>query len=402
MTSGHRHRRIRVASTLSLIVALVAGCGGSEVETYYGRIRGQSINGTGTLAEMFRAEGNEVRAAVRLTENLKDWADVIVRFSPHPGPPSSEEAEWYAHWLDDGEGRRLVYVVNDYDAQHDYWTELLAHLPPKTTTADRERVERRQRQSWNWSDHLPHRPKEIANPTDWFAVNTAKGPPAPCKTLDGPWAKSIDPKSAALVRHETFKVDAENVLLKGDDEALVLEWSRYNSSRVLVLANGSFLLNGALLIKGRRPLAERTAEWGCEEGPDLKVAFVEGSDVIGEEVGPSIWNMLRRIWEFRWIAIQMLLLGLAVCLARAARLGRPHPAIPSGADQPVAHPLALGTLMARTRQSRQALAILENYRKWRFPNRQTGDRLQPSDKGTLEATPLGTQAKLPSLEREER
>jgi hypothetical protein len=84
--------------------------------------------------------------------------------------------------------------------------------------------------------------------------------------------------------------------------------------------------------------------------------------------------MLRNIWEFRWIAFQMLLLGLAVCLARAARLGRARPEAPSGSDRPVAHPEALGALFARTRQAGDARAILDAYRKWRFPHAKSETR----------------------------
>ena len=62
---------------------------------------------------------------------------------------------------------------------------------------------------------------------------------------------------------------------------------------------------------------------------------------------------------------QLFLLGLAGCLARAPRLGRARPEEPSGADRPVAHPEALGILLARTGQAREARAILESYRKWR-------------------------------------
>ncbi len=37
--------------------------------------------------------------AVRLTEELAEWAEGIVRFAPHPGPPEAEEARWFRHWL---------------------------------------------------------------------------------------------------------------------------------------------------------------------------------------------------------------------------------------------------------------------------------------------------------------
>ena len=77
--------------------------------------------------------------------------------------------------------------------------------------------------------------------------------------------------------------DAETVLLKGDGEALVMEWTRFNASRVLVLANGSFLLNAALLNKARRPLAKHVVSWAVDDDGPLRVAFVEGR-FVAEEV----------------------------------------------------------------------------------------------------------------------
>ena len=46
-----------------------------------------SLNGTSVLAEMLEDRGHEVRAAIRLNEELADWAGGIVRFAPYPGPP---------------------------------------------------------------------------------------------------------------------------------------------------------------------------------------------------------------------------------------------------------------------------------------------------------------------------
>ena len=382
--------RIRTAPLsrgfLAVLLLALAGCG-SDFEADYGRLRGKSLNGTGVMAKLFRQQGQNVRAAVRLTDQLEEWADVIVRFAPYPGPPEREEADWYARWLDGRVGRRLVYVVRDYDAQPDFWTDVLAHLPPETTPRERERVERRQQESKHWSDHLPSRPKEVGDAAEWFRVNRASAPPTASKALSGPWADGVDAKQAALVRHDTLKVDAENVLLEGDKEALAMEWTRPDDSRVLVVANGSFLVNAALLNKARRPLAERVVSWATDDDAPLNVAFVEGRFVAGEATGmPSIWSMLRRLWEFRWIAFQMLLLGLAVCLARAARLGRQRAEPSPGADRPVAHPEALGTLLARTRQAGDARAILEAYRRWRFSNRPSFEHAAaPETTGTAPA-----------------
>ena len=118
------------AAILLLVVGLASGgCTSPGVETEYGRSRGPSVNGTAVLADLFREQGHTVRATVRLNDNLAEATDTIVRFAPYPGPPGREEAAWYADWLEAKSDRRLIYVPCDFDAEHEYWSEVLARLP---------------------------------------------------------------------------------------------------------------------------------------------------------------------------------------------------------------------------------------------------------------------------------
>ena len=169
-------------------------------------------------------------------------------------------------------------------------------------------------------------------------------------------------------------------MLRGDDQPLVISWILpFNRSRVLVAANAAFLLNEALAVPDRRLVTRRAARWvGGEEsasedeyldvsGPERPkhVAFVEGYYVTAEnQPQPSVFALLT-VQPFGWVAAQLFVLGLAACLARAPRLGRPRPDEPTGADRPVAHPEALGLLLARTGQASEARSILETYRRWR-------------------------------------
>ena len=73
---SERHRSLSVAP----------GCGWGPTTTY-GTSRGKSLNGTSVLPEMFENSGHEVRTAIRLNEELADWAGGIVRFAPYPGLP---------------------------------------------------------------------------------------------------------------------------------------------------------------------------------------------------------------------------------------------------------------------------------------------------------------------------
>ena len=115
---------------------------------------------------------------------------------------------------------------------------------------------------------------------------------------------------------------------------------------MLVIANGSFLLNEAVVNPARRPLAERVVDW-ADRGRDRSVAMVEGSSVLGDGEMPTLWDLLRRLPAFA--------LG-----GDPGRPGRAHGdagarpgwaararAPPSGADRPAEHALALGALLAR-------------------------------------------------------
>ncbi|MHC5543485.1 hypothetical protein ACYOEI_35120, partial [Singulisphaera rosea] len=284
------------------------------MEVEYGRSRGQSLNGTKVFAEMLRAEGHTVRTAFRLTDELNGWADAIVRFAPYSGPPRRDESDWYEVWLDGGDDRRLVYVPRDVGVASEYWDQVLRALPESADPKRKDQAKRLRDESKTRSSTNPASTKdkdkdhELADPSDWFAVDPGKSESETCKTFEGPWALQLNASEAALPRHDTLKVQSETVLLMGDEKPLVIEWSRHNQSQVLVAANGTFLLNAALLNRARRPLALRTAQWLGSE--PRRVAFVEGGALVGEQPEPPTPFTLMRIHPFGWIAAQILAVGL--------------------------------------------------------------------------------------------
>src|SRR3954468_16686270 len=191
-------------AALCAALASLAGCS-AGVETGYGRSRTTSVNGTAALAELFRGRGHQVRAAVRLSDELAEWADVVVRFAPYPGPPQKEEAHWYDEWLNAPPGRRVVYVAREYDARADYWRAALEGLPKDAPERVRERIREAIDAAGKWQNGLPSKPKEVATPEDWFAVKAGKTPGVvECKSLGGPWAVGVNAGEAKLVRREVF------------------------------------------------------------------------------------------------------------------------------------------------------------------------------------------------------
>jgi hypothetical protein len=356
---------IQTAAALVLVVGSVSGCSRGP-ETVYGSSRGDSVNGTAVLADLLRLRGHEVRTARHLTDELAGWADVIVRFASIPGPPEREEAQWYAGWLDDEPDRSLVYVVRDYDAEAEYWKLVVDRLSAPTEANLRTEAEARRDRASHWISRLPSRAVKPADASTWFTVDRALDPSAPCKALAGPWADATDARQAAIPLHEPLSAKGTQVLLTGDDHVLAMQWQMGQGGKVLAIANGSFLLNVALVNPARRPLAEETADWIGEE--PRRIAFVDGPSVIGDARGPrSLVELISDDARIRWVVLHLGLFGLLACLARAPRLGRPHADPPSDADRPAAHAEALGTLLERGRSPGSALDLLATYRRWRFP-----------------------------------
>jgi hypothetical protein len=357
----------RSPSLLAVLMAAVAmsGCGRGP-ETNYGSSRGASLNGTGALAALVEGRGHQVRTALRLTAELAGWADVIVRFAVLPGPPGRDEAEWYENWLAGRPGRRLVYVVRDFDARADYWSLVLDQLGNGAEGGRRQEAEIRRDEAKGWRDELPPRAKPAADAGAWFALDGPLDPPVVCKRLEGPWAEGVDFGTAAIPVHEPLKADPERdvVLLSGDGRVLAMEWETDNRSAVLVVASGAFLLNLPLAIPGRRPLADRVVKWIGDAR--WRVAFVDGPAALGgPRPPPNLFDLLGRISSFRWAAVHLGLFALIAALARAPRLGRPRPDPRPDTDRPAAHAEALGALLERTRDPEAAAALLAAYRRGR-------------------------------------
>ncbi|MEW4568080.1 DUF4350 domain-containing protein [Tautonia sp. JC769] len=357
------------------VLVLASGCGETQIDTTYGRVAGRSVNGTGVFASLLRDRGHEVRAARRLNDELGGWAETIVRFLPEPGGVTQEEADWYFDWQMSGYGRRLILVCRDGGAEAEYWQGALDALPADAPESQRDRIEERLARASDWVSEGPPPGFQLADPDLWFRFDEQVGVPGPSKTLGGPWAEGVEPGAAALPLHRALEISspAEVPLLTGDDDrVLAMDWSWEDAiededpSAVLVVANGSFLLNAAVVPHARRPLTMRVADWVGSSG--RKVAFVEGAFLLGAESAmPTPWQVIRQVPELGIVAGHFLMLALIAALAHAVILGRPRAAPSSGADQPRMHAEALGNLLARIGSDRAARSLLTTYRRWRRP-----------------------------------
>jgi hypothetical protein len=363
-----KRERTALAILFASFCLFCAGCAGGGVDASYGKARGKSINGVSGFAELCRGRGHSVRVSVRLNDRVGDWASTIVRFSPYPGPPEKSEADWYQQWAARNPNRRVLYVPRDFDSEPEFWSTILASHSKKLTDRYIADATTQRNNALKWSDELPNSARNPAPPADWYRNATTTPPPTVCKTLDGPWAEGVDSAKAAITRHQVPEVEHdEEVLLRGDGQPLVLNWAWNDGGRVLVVANGSFLLNETLAHRERRKLTEHVLDWLADGGPNI--AFIEGRATTEDKDCPlsgTIWEIFC-VEPVNRVLAQWLVFSLLLVLSLAPILGRPRTWSSEGDDRPVAHAEALGDLLGRVKDESSARAMLDTYRRWRNP-----------------------------------
>jgi len=384
-----------IALAVILIVAgvVLAGRRDEPLPTVYGRRRGseagRSVNGTAVLADLFRRHGHQITTVTRLSPRL-DKFDTIVWVPDDFAPPDEAHRDRLEQWLKDGYGRTVIYVGRDYNAAIDYWNRMAPTAPPETAS---EALHRQAEARAAWEAERSQMPEfEYAR---WFtAVRDKK--PRKCDSLAGPMADGIDaaktdihlegrlriPEKADLGKSDKPALckDYESLLSSGDDTLVFRVTNQtddehsWNDGQIIVVANGSFVLNYPLVNHEHRKLADKLiAECGDDE---QKVAFVE-SDAKGHEISdkertgrlPSPFELLK-VWPLNAILLHVAVLGMIVCLSRSMIFGRPRDLPGDSPSDFGKHVAALGKLLAATKDRNYAQSRLAQYRQ--FAERRSG------------------------------
>ena len=130
----------RLVLCLAVVCLLLSGCE-KQLPTEYGRRSGpsgtQSVNGLGVLASMFEQAGHDCLDGP-LAVSLGRREGRCDRLAPDDtAPPSQAVREWFEHWMDNG--KTLIYIGRDYDAEATYWQKILPDAPEE----ERAEIERR-------------------------------------------------------------------------------------------------------------------------------------------------------------------------------------------------------------------------------------------------------------------
>jgi hypothetical protein len=360
--------------------ALTGSPRNEQLASAYGRRRGtdysRSVSGTSVLAEMFRSAGHRVTTWTRLSPRIND-CDVIVWAPDDFAPPAKEQREFLEDWLTKGDGGRVVvYIGRDYDAATAYWNKVQPTAPPEDATEIQRRLARAKAQ--HASDRAKMPVKHYAR---WF---TAKrdGDRRDVKTLEGPWAAGIDaskceislegrldvPEQADITPSDAAIPENFEPLLSSEGDRLatrVTDPDNWDDGQVIVVANGSWLLNYPLVNHEHRKLAARLVN---ECGSPGKVGFLESS-----EGGPPVMNKepsgdnsplaFMDVWPLNAIIVHLTVLGIIFCLARSPIFGRPRELPVEPAADFGKHVTALGELLARSQDQNYAQSRLHQYRE---------------------------------------
>jgi hypothetical protein len=347
------------------VCALAAGCGREEIDDYYGLRAGKSVNGTGVLARMFEKAGHQVRSADRLSPRLAERADCIVWFPDDFRPPKAEVRDWLEKWLDGRPGRTLVYVGRDFDAARWYWEKIAPEVPPDERDAHQRRLAAARTSFDLRRMGLPR--KEHSS---WFDIDRKPAHRTVQKLSgDAEWLAGIDPAklSIELESRLTPARDAE-VLLASKGETLVSrQW--IGEGQMIVVANGSFLLNLPLVNHEHRKLAAKLIDVVTAEDQEGQVVvFLEshagGPPISGEDEDvPNVSDALEifNVWPTNWILMHLAVVGLLLCFWRFPIFGLPRPDDPPHLSDFGKHLDAVGELLKQSGDEDYARERIRQY-----------------------------------------
>jgi hypothetical protein len=379
-----------IALVVIVVGAILMGRRDEKLPSIYGRRRGaeagRSVNGTAVFAEMFRKSGHTVITRSRFSPKLENY-DVVVWIPDDFEPPTKERREHLEKWLSNGNQRTVIYVGRDYNAAIDYWERIVPQTPPDL---ENEALHRQAEARANWEAERSKMP--VAEYARWFTVHRDEQPRR-VDSLEGPWAEGIDVKQANIrleglltVPEEAdrgkVKTDVPEIpssiepLLSSGPDAIITRVtdvskdpdvpSKMGNGQVIVVTNGSLVLNYPLVNHEHRKLAQKLID---ECGQGGKVVFIEngpdGPPILAKEPTSNVSSPLEllKVWPLNAILLHLTVLGIILCLARAPIFGRPRElAVESPADFGK-HVAALGKLLARTKDRNYAQARIAQYRQ---------------------------------------
>ena len=251
--------------------------------------------------------------------------------------------------------------------------ESLKMAPPDEQLETRRRLARRR------TDHARERSGYLSREDcGWFRLDRTQATRI-AKSLEGTWSQGIDASKAEIVLTSRVcpsdELDGDDVrrgqqaefhrLLTSDDDVLVAEYTKkhWRGSNVIVVANGSWLLNLPLLNHEHRKLASRLID-ECGDGKS-RVVFLEsgpsGPTLASNEPNRHHGLTAFTVWPVNCILIHLCLLGTILCFCVFPIFGRPREWREDLRSDFGKHIEALGQLMYKTSDREYAKQRREHF-----------------------------------------
>jgi len=371
-------KQLAPAKVIALFCTLLClvGCDSERVESTYGQRKGwgeTSLNGTRVLSNMFDRAGHKVRSWKYLSPSLEK-ADVIVWAPDDFEPPSWEVQEWLYYWLVEGDTtlppRVLIYVGRDFDAEPNYWSSVQSQAPVGLEAEYKRRLSKAQTRV------AKNRPTKLEeqDPNSWFELDESATPKKLVK-LQGPWSEGVDNTAIDIHRHTQLTPnynDCEVLLSDERGNPLVSEktfndYRDWPAGRLIMIENGSWLLNAQLVNHEHRKLAGKLVD--SIGAPERHVVFLESDEdgpPISEEdpsASPPTGFGMFFVWPIGAVLSQLAALGIVVALMKWPLFGVPRRLRGRSATDFASHVSALGRLLRDGRDRSYAIKLLRLYRQ---------------------------------------
>jgi Domain of unknown function (DUF4129) len=372
-----------IKATSLLVLAGMLGCSDTNqwpLDNYGGSnaYDRKSVSGLTVFRELCEQRNHKTVEMISLSERSHQF-DMIVWAPKDFRVPNDEEIEWFDDWLSNNPNRKLIWVGRDYSPASHYWRKAAESSSPE------DRRTFRLQEAYAVSEFESFRLRSATSlKCPWFEQQLGDDVGFRVEKFKGPWAYDADidigqsdivlrgklmPMQEPSTNLSTSKPDADvphiqTLLASSDGSPIVSSISRqrWKDSKLILVANGSVLMNEALANRSNHYVAERLVD---QSSPKGRIGFLSnfGDTRIRlpwEEQEPKGFEWLR-VWPLSLIAIQGLFVGLVALLAMLPIFGRPQ-RLPSPSTTDFGkHIEALGDLLARTRDRNYALQRIADY-----------------------------------------
>ncbi|NIP85134.1 MAG: hypothetical protein GTO03_06070 [Planctomycetales bacterium] len=337
---------------------------------------------------MFARAGHRVRTKRALSNVVWKEADVIVWAPDDFDPPPPPVIDWFDQWLQQG-GRTLIYVGRDFDAAPGYYDQVIPTAP-----GTQVRELRRRRTEARLEQQQARRALPASADCPWFQIDNQQRLRT-VNRLEGPFSEGVEADDVGIelrsrLRPKIYRArrtagddppegdpsgqagselllpEAAEVLLRSGGDILISQQrhDQQPDSYLILVANGSFLLNLPLVNHQHRRLAAQLVD---QFPPPQTVVFLEstadGPPITGEEPAVTTPTGLSLFAQrpLDVILFHLVAWGIILCLARWPIFGRPARAPRPAVSDFGRHVAALGTMLRKTGNRDYAQASWQHY-----------------------------------------